>query len=316
MHQARVCVVGSLSIDTTASVTRLPKPGETVDGVSAKRSPGGKGATQAVAAARAGAEVSIIGRVGRDEEGVLIRSTLRREPIHTVGLADSWNEPTGTCYITVDERGENTSVVVPGANAQLEPGDIDEAHHQIEKAAVVLITFEIQHAAVLRAAQIAHENGVRVVLNAAPARKLDPALGALVDLLVVNLHEARVLTGYAGASEEELEACLAKLGPPAVLVTKGAAGSVLLLNGERHHIPVCDVTAVDTSGAGDIGIGALASEWASDIDSPDQGPLAMDRLPHAARVAAAAGSIAVTRRGALESAPTRPEIEAMLVKSA
>ncbi|MFT5424637.1 MAG: ribokinase [Phycisphaerales bacterium] len=311
MNQARVCVVGPLSIDTTATVKRLPKPGETVDGISAIRAPGGKGATQAVAAARAGAEVSIIGRVGRDEEGVLLRSTLRREPIHTVGLADSWNEPTGTCYITVGERGQSTSVVVAGANAQLEPGDIDEAREQIEKAAVVLITFEIQQATVLRAAQIARASGVRVVLNAAPARPIDPALGAMVDLLVINHHEARIIADYTGTSDEELEARLAKLGPPAVLMTLGAAGSVLLLNGERHHIPVWGVAAIDTSGAGDIGIGAIAAEWARESGEPDSKAPAMERLPDAARFAAAAGSIAVTRRGGRASAPPPGAIEEM-----
>lgn len=315
MNQARVCVVGSLSIDTTATVTRLPKPGETVDGISAQRAPGGKGATQAVAAARAGAEVSIIGRVGRDEEGVLIRSTLRREPINTVGLADSWNEATGTTYFTVDERGENTAVVVPGANAQLEPGDIDEARRQIENASVVLITFEIQPAAVLRAAQVAKAAGVRVVLNAAPAHPLEPGLGAMVDLLVVNQHEARVLTDAAGASDRELESRLARLGPPAVLMTLGAAGSVLLLSGERHHIPIWNVKTIDTAGAGDIGIGALASEWARESESPDAKAPAMGRLPDAARFAAAAGSISVTRRGALESAPSRDEIEKLLTQA-
>ncbi|MFG0305363.1 MAG: ribokinase [Phycisphaerales bacterium JB040] len=311
MSAGRVCVVGSLSMHTTVRVRRLPRPGESVNGIGASRGPGGKGALQAVAAARAGAQVSIIGRVGRDDDGALIRSTLRREPIHTVGLAESWDEPTGSTFVLVDQRGENAAVVVPGANGQLEPGDLEEARHTIEEASVVLVTFELPESTVTRAAQLAKASGARVVLNVAPARTIEPGLAALVDLIVVNLHEARVLAGVEDdADDRELETRLTGLGAGAVLVTRGGAGSVLLSGSQRTDVTVHDVQVVDTSGAGDVAIGALAADWAGGV--PEGATPLMEDLPRAVRFAAAAGSVAVTRSRVLESAPMRDEIDEML----
>jgi len=316
VNAGRVCVVGSLSMHTTVRVRRLPRPGEAVDGLDATRGPGGKGALQAVGAARAGAEVSIVGRVGRDDDGGLIRSTLRREPIHTVGLAESWEAATGSTFTLVDERGENAAVVVPGANGQLEPGDLEEARHTIEEASVVVVTFELPEPTVIRAAQLAKASGGRVVLNVAPARTIEPGLAALVDLIVVNQHEARVLAGVADdAGDAELERRLAGLGAGAVLLTRGAAGSVLLTATSSVEIPVHNVEVVDTSGAGDVAIGALAAEWAASVPEGAGenagGPL-MEDLERAVRFSTAAGSVAVTRTGVLASAPLRSEIEAML----
>lgn len=308
MHEARVCVVGSLNIDLTMVVERLPNPGETVIGESFARSPGGKGANQAVAAARAGATTAMIGRVGSDDHGRELRAILERERIDTVGVQARWDVPTGLADVVVDAKGENQIVVVPGANATLDPGDVQEAATRLVRASVLLMQLEVPIPAVLEAARIARDNGTRVVLNAAPEASLPQELIELVDVLVCNQHEAERIGGATG--EAEAEAALAALGIPACVITRGPRGSALLLKGERIHQPSFEVTPIDTVGAGDAFVGSLGAAWSA----TSRAAPAFEALPDVLRYASATGSLATTRRGALDAIPLRPEVEKLLAE--
>jgi ribokinase len=302
-------VVGSLNMDVTVTAPRLPRPGETLRGETMTRSPGGKGANQAVAAARVGAQVSLVGRVGRDEAGRELRAVLDRERIDTVAVGESWTDPTGMALICVEQSGENFIVAVPGANGRLQPGDIDEARGKIESASVLLVQFEVPLEAAMRAAELARGAGSRVVLNVAPARSVPADLLRMVDVAVVNLHEANVLTGRSGEPDEGLEGALRGLGLPAVVMTLGKRGAILITPDDRTHVPVFDVDVVDAVGAGDAFIGSMGAEWA--LRARGARP-EVAHLPEVLRVASAAGSLATTKRGAIASMPRRNEIDALL----
>ncbi|MEM9560599.1 MAG: ribokinase [Planctomycetota bacterium] len=310
MDEARVCVVGSLNMDMTMVVERLPVAGETVIGRSFTRGPGGKGANQAVASARAGASTAMVGRVGNDDHGRELRAILERERIDTVGVQAQWDVPTGLADVVVDARGENQIVVVSGANATLEPGDVQESAARIARASVLLVQLEVPVQAVLEAARIARAHGTRVVLNAAPATNLPTELLGLIDVLVCNQLEAETIGGAVG--EDQAEAALAQLGVAACVITRGGRGSTLLMRGERTHHASFDVTPIDTVGAGDAFVGSLGAAWSA-TGGPDSAP-SHDALPEVLRYASATGSLATTRRGALDAIPRRPEVEALLAQ--
>ena len=313
MDQPAVCVVGSLSVDLVVTCERLPRAGQTVIGTSYETFPGGKGAGQAVAAVRSGAATTVIGRVGRDHHARELRALLQRERVDTVGVAESWSAPTGTATIAIDAGGERVTFLVPGANGQLDPGFIDEARRSVLGARVLLTQLHTPMDAVHRAAERAKEGFARVILNVAPAQALPAELTPLLDVIVLNMAEARVLTGLPDAPDSDVERALAALGVPVAVLTMGPAGIVALTGGERWFVPAFPVETIDAAGAGDVFIGALGARWAE--LTPEGVTPTMDSLREALVYASAAGSLATTKRGTVASTPRREEILALMTQS-
>ncbi|MEU7055681.1 ribokinase [Streptomyces sp. NPDC046197] len=290
-----IVVLGSTNMDLVAYVEKAPQRGETVTGREFRTIPGGKGANQAIAAARAGGTVSMIGAVGNDAFGGRLRSTLEHSGVNTDHLR-TVEGPSGTAHIVVDDEGGNAIVVVPGANGtvdRLGPGD--EAH--IASADALLLQLEVPLTVVLAAAQAARRHGVRTILTPAPAGPLPGELLGAVDLLVPNEHEAAALTGRTDP-RDAARALLDQV--PEVVVTLGSAGSLYAAReAEPVTVPAPRVTAVDSTGAGDTFVGALAVALGE--GRPMREALAW---------AAAAAALSVQRAGASASMPYRPEIEA------
>ena len=292
-----VVVVGSLNLDLVVQVARHPAPGETVLGGDSARHPGGKGANQAVAAARLGRRVAMIGCVGDDDAGGVLTSVLDEHHVDTAGVRVVDGVPTGLALITVDDRAENAIVVSPGANARLSVDDVAAAAQTIAGAAVVLLQLEVPDEAVTAAARAAE--GI-VVLNPAPARPLPPALLARADVLVPNRTELALLADAEEPADLDGVAALARAldSPSAVVVTLGADGALVVEGDSVVHVPAVRVTPVDTTAAGDAFCGALADALAG-------GSNLVEAAGWASRVAA----VAVTRRGAQPSLPRRDELE-------
>ncbi|MCC5478152.1 ribokinase [Streptomyces barringtoniae] len=289
-----IVVLGSTNMDLVTYVAKAPQRGETVTGREFHTIPGGKGSNQAIAAARAGATVSMIGAVGNDAFGLRLRDTLEHSGVDTDFLR-TVEGPSGTAHIVVDDEGANSIVVIPGANGtvdHLSPGD----EGLIASADALLLQLEIPLAAVVAGAQAARRHGIRTVLTPSPARPLTPELLAATDLLVPNEYEAVTLTGRTDPREA---AALLDVVPE-VVVTLGATGSLYLARGtDPLVIPAPQVTAVDSTGAGDTFVGALAVALAE--EKPVREALSW---------AAAAAAISVQRAGASVSMPYRPEIDA------
>ena len=303
----RIVVVGSINVDLVVRVANLPRPGETVLGGRFASVPGGKGANQAVAAARAGGHTTFVARVGDDSMGHAAIEAFRGEGIETDFITVTPHAPTGVALILVDAVGENSIAVAGGANDRLSFDDIERARPAIEAADVLLLQLEVPLEAVTRAVSIAQSAGTRVILNPAPARPLPAALLARVDILTPNETEGESLAsrGYApapsAADAEALAGALLGLGPRAVILTRGAAGALVAAADDRTHVPAFSVEPLDTVAAGDVFNGCLAVMLAEGLD-----------LVAATRFAAAAAAISVTREGAQTSAPRRGEIEAFL----
>ena len=284
-----VVVVGSANLDVVARTLRLPGPGETVLGSDFAEHPGGKGLNQAVAAARAGASVAFVGAVGDDDAGRTLHSVAATEGIDVSGLSVADGVVTGRAVITVDDSGENSIVVVPGANASAHVGDLPAA-------TVVLAQLEIPVATVIAAFAVARTAGSRTVLNPAPVPVggLPDELLSLCDILVPNEHEVELLGGV-----DELLAS----GVAAVVVTQGAAGVTVTEapDATTWSVEAFEVDPVDTTGAGDAFCGALAARLAAGAD-----------LRPAVRYAAAGGALATTTAGAVPSLPHAADIERLL----
>ncbi|MFJ6994953.1 ribokinase [Streptomyces sp. NPDC003090] len=293
---ARITVLGSTNMDLVAYVPRAPRLGETVTGREFRTVPGGKGANQAVAAARAGARVSMIGAVGSDDFGTRLRDALDESGVDT-SLLRTAGGPSGTAHIVVDDEGANAIVVVPGANASV-TGITPHDEARIAASDALLLQLELPLDAVRAGAQAARRHGVRTVLTPAPAQPLPRDLLALVDLLVPNEHEAATLAGVAdprAAAEELLR------DVPEVVVTLGAAGCLYVARGaDPVTVPARRVRAVDTTAAGDTFTGALAVALGEGRPVPD-----------ALAWASAAASLSVGRAGASSSMPHRAEIDAL-----
>ncbi|WP_328428408.1 ribokinase [Streptomyces sp. NBC_00443] len=289
-----IVVLGSTNMDLVTYVEKAPQRGETVTGREFRTIPGGKGANQAIAAARAGGNVLMIGAVGNDAYGTHLRSTLEHSGVDTDDLRTA-EGPSGTAHIVVDDEGGNAIVVIPGANGTLDhlsPGD----EGVIASADTLLLQLEIPLAAVLAGAQAARRHGVRTILTPAPAQPLPDELFAAVDLLVPNEHEAATLTGRT----DPRDAAIGLLDlVPAVVVTLGALGSLYVSRGaDPVTVPAPKVNAVDSTGAGDTFVGALAVA------------LGEERPMHEALAwASAAAALSVQREGATVAMPYRPEIE-------
>ncbi|MCC3653915.1 MULTISPECIES: ribokinase [Streptomyces] len=287
-------VVGSANADLVIGVDRRPGAGETVLGSDLAVHPGGKGANQAVAAARLGARTALLARVGGDAYGRLLLDAQRAAGVDTVGVLVG-EEPTGVAVITVDAAGDNSIVVSPGANARLEPGDIRAAGSLLASARVVSAQLEIPMAAVAEAVR-SRAPGARLVLNASPPAQLPPQVLAACDPLVVNEHEAlALLAGHPAAEADEPAAWASALlsrGPRSVVITLGAAGALAADRNGVVTVPAPRVAVVDTTGAGDAFTGALA--WRLS---------AGDGLETAVRYAVRVGSAACARAGAQSSFP-------------
>jgi ribokinase len=281
-----VVVVGSANLDLVATTRRLPGPGETVLGSDFAQHPGGKGLNQAVAAARAGASVAFIAAVGDDDAGHTLRSVAEHEGVDVSGLVVAAGAATGRALITVDERGENSIVVVPGANSAARVSSLPPA-------AVVLAQLEVPVDTVIAAFKAAREAGSTTVLNPAPVPNegLPPELLALCDVVVPNEHEVELLGGVDR---------LVAGGVGAVVVTRGAAGVTVTAatDAPSRSIAAFAVDPIDTTGAGDAFCGTLACRLATGAD-----------LYSAVRSAAAAGALATTVAGAVPSLPLAAEID-------
>ncbi|WP_019634183.1 ribokinase [Actinomadura atramentaria] len=287
-----VVVVGSANADLVVRVARRPGPGETVLGSELAAHPGGKGANQAVAAARLGGRVALLGRVGDDGHAALLRDALAAAGVDAAALRTT-AAPTGVALITVAPDGENSIVVAPGANALLTPADVDPA--LLAAARVVSLQMEIPVDVVLAAARTADEGGARTVLNLSPAAEPPAPLLGLCDVLVVNEHEAAFLLPGRSAEAARDPAALLALGPRAAVVTLGADGALVAdaaTGGATAHVPAPHVPAVDTTGAGDAFTGALCLRLARG-----------DTVADAARYAVRVGAAAVRTRGAQPSYP-------------
>ncbi|HEX6293129.1 MAG TPA: ribokinase [Herpetosiphonaceae bacterium] len=297
---ASVVVVGSCNIDLVARVPRQPQRGETLTGTAFGTYLGGKGLNQAVAARRMGASVAMIGSVGADDFGTRIAQALQDEAIDATFVRASREQPTGTAVILVEEGGENSIVVIPGANGALTTAAIDQAADLIRAAKVLLLQLEVPLETTLYAAQVARAAGTTVILTPAPAQRLPAELLAATDVLVPNAIEvAHVLD--SDAPPAEAARMLLSRGCGAVVVTLGAQGALLVTPDAERSIAAFPVAAVDTVGAGDAFVGALGASLAEGHD-----------LTTALRYASAAGALAVTQEGAVPSLPLRATVERLL----
>lgn len=291
-----ILVVGSSNIDLVASVDRLPSRGETVLGYRFAQSFGGKGANQAVAAARAGADVAFLSKLGADANGRLIEQHLVAQGLSRPVLLRDDEAPTGVAMILVDRAGENQIAVVSGSNGRLSPADVRQHSGLIARARVLLVQMEIPLETVLEALRLGRECGLTTMLNPAPAAPLPSDLLRLVDILTPNETEAQALTGSADPAEAAR--ILTDRGVGTVVVTCGADGAFLTVGNDVTHIPGFLVETIDSTGAGDAFNGALACAVAEGVS-----------IKSAIERANAAGALATTGRGAQESMPTKDKIE-------
>jgi len=299
MSRPPVVVLGSVNADLVLRCTQLPQPGQTVHGRTFETLPGGKGANQAVAAARLGAPVSFIGCVGDDDFGRHARQVLAEEGIATEHLHTVADVRTGVAMIIVDDAGQNCIALAAGANAALSVAHVDAAAALIRGAALLICQLESPLDVVQHAVALAHAAGVPVLLNPAPAQALPASLLAQVDLLVPNETEAAVLAGMSAGAEFDAAAAAARLralGARSVIVTLGAAGVHVAADGIDRRLAAPVVRAVDTTGAGDTFIGAFAAARCEGAD-----------LLAAIAIAQRAAALSVTRAGTIAAMPPRDE---------
>jgi ribokinase len=302
---ARVAIVGSLNMDLVARAPRMPQPGETLAGHTFAQVPGGKGGNQAVAAARLGAQVAMVGCVGDDANGAQLRAGLEAERIDCTALETSANVPTGVALIIVDDGSQNAIVIIAGSNGEVTPATIARHEAVLAAAEVVVCQLETPPQTVEAALAAAQRLGKIVVLNPAPATGPLPSHWLpLVDYLIPNELEAATLTGLPVRSPDEAAvaaAALRKAGARNVIITLGAQGVLAALGDALPaHFAAPRVAAVDTTAAGDTFIGGFAAQLAQRTPVDD-----------AIRFAQRAAAISVTRAGAQPSIPTRTEVDAI-----
>jgi len=295
-------------MDLVVKAARIPAPGETILGGEFLMVAGGKGANQAVAAAKLGAKVFFVARLGNDLFGRKSLDNFRLEGLDTTYVSLTSDAPSGVALIAVDQAGNNAIVVAPGANARLSPDDVRRAEAEIRSAGAVVAQLEVPMATVQCVAEIAHDAGVPFLLNPAPAQWLSPSLLKVVSVLTPNESEARILTGVevvdANSARKAAEMLLST-GVKAVIVTLGSKGFLLAEGNTTELVPAMEVQAVDTTAAGDAFAGSLAVGLA-------QGQSLREAALFANRVAA----FSVTRLGAQPSMPTRSELEEFILQQA
>jgi ribokinase len=293
-------VVGSANADLVVRAPRHPKPGETILGTGFAVHRGGKGANQAVAASRAGATVVMVGRLGNDPNAAMLREGLQADAVFDRFVGNCKHDPSGTALITVDDAGENSIVVVPGANGLLRPVHVEDAAEAgvFANAKVVLAQLEVPLDTVTRAFELGRESSALNVLNAAPAQVLPSSLLAMIDVLVVNEHELSIVTGE---SDRERGIAAARSEVPWVMLTLGSAGARIVGPNVDESVDAHRIDVVDTTGAGDAFCGAFCAGVAAGL------------TPAAAMIEGnAAGALATTVAGAQPSLPTAAQIEAFL----
>ena len=301
-----VCVFGSINMDVTAYMERLPKPGETLHGREYKLGLGGKGANQAVAAQKLGSDVRFICRLGHDDFSEPARRELASYGVDLSLVRQDPNGATGIAIINVGEGGENYISLIGGSNLEMDDGDVDRARPALEAADVLLLQLEVPLAASLKAAAIVRKHGGKVILDPAPAPKdgLSAAILKSVDIITPNETEAGLILGWQPSSlEEGLKAAmeLRSRGAATAVVKLGAKGIAVTSDGVETVVPAFKVKAIDTVAAGDSFNGGLAH--ALERGSP---------LVEALRYASACGALSTTRKGASAAAPTSAEVEAFL----
>jgi ribokinase len=300
MSALRAVFIGALNMDLIVRVAQLPRPGETVTGGDLLRAPGGKGGNQAVAAARLGAAVTMLGRVGHDAFGRELRGSLRAARISVRWVHDC-ERPSGTALIFVDERGENAIAVSPGANEELLPGDVPR--RAIESADVVAAALEVPLATIEEAFRLARAVGRHTVLNAAPAQPLPRSTLELCDVVICNETELATLTGgrVEPGAENAAARSLRAFEEQIVVVTLGDRGALAVAQGDVVEQPAFEVSVVDSVGAGDAFVaGFVAGRWFE------------SGLASALSWGCAAGGLATTRHGAQPSMPTLADVQKLL----
>jgi ribokinase len=300
MQRTKILVIGSLNMDLVVHVPRVPADGETILGSEFHRYFGGKGANQAVAVARQGARTIMAGRVGADAFGRDQIASLQAEGIETDYLLVDDDHPSGVAFIVIDAQGNNRIMVIPGANGAVSPRDIEALEPVMAECSCVVIQLEIPLETVLAAVRAAHAQGAKVILNPAPAQPLPLDIYPCITVITPNESEAQLLTGIEVvdlASARQAAQVLLDRGVLAVVITLGAQGAYGLTLAGEFHIPGHQVNVVDTVAAGDTFTGALAALIGEGRS-----------LREAVEYANAAAAIAVTRRGAQPSVPTRAEV--------
>lgn len=298
---AKITVIGSSNTDMVVVTATLPKPGETLLGGKFLMNPGGKGANQAVAAARLGGDICFVAKTGNDVFGQQAKKLFENEGIDPGAIFTDDENPSGVALINVDAQGENCIAVAPGANDRLSVKDIDEAKRKITDADIILLQLEIPIETVEYAVKMAHQSGKKVILNPAPARKLPESLYGQLYLITPNETEAEVLTGINVTDESSAQIAsemFISRGTQNVIITMGSKGSYIYSGGKGRIVPAPRVKAVDTTAAGDVFNGALCVGLAEGR-----------QLDEAVEFANKAAAISVTRMGAQASAPYRREIQ-------
>lgn len=299
----RIAVVGSINLDLVLRCARFPKPGETIAAQSFGEVFGGKGANQAVSAARAGGQVAMIGRVGDDPYGDRLLGGLREAGVDCSSVARTSTCESGLAIINVDASGQNTIVIVAGANAHLVPEDIDALQPVIATSEVVLLQLEIPMETVRRVVELSRAHSTRIILDPAPAPRHFPEELFRVDLLCPNEQEAAQLSGLPAQTLPQIETCAQSLfdrGARHVVITMGGRGAFLYDEKGGRVIPPYPTEVVDTTAAGDAFAGALAVRWAE-----------CDDLEDAVRFGNAAGALAASKQGAQPSMAARSAIETL-----
>ncbi len=302
---ADIVVVGSLNADLVMRAPRFPKPGETIQGDDLATVPGGKGANQAVAAARLGAGVAMVGCVGADAFGTMLIENLKQNHVDAKRVLRDGSAATGTAIIIIDSNGENSIVLSPGANGRMKSGDV--APDALAGAKLLLLQFEIPMETVVHAARLAKERKVKVVVNPAPAHELPDELLQYADYLLPNETELALLTGKDTRDKASLEAAarsLVERGIPNVIVTLGGRGALITTRLSKRYVPPYKVRPVDTTGAGDAFIGGMAYALVN-----------RKSLKDAVQYGCACGALATTKFGAQPSLPTADEVK-HLIRSA
>ncbi len=295
-----ILVIGSLNADLVVRAPRFPKPGETISGEDLQIIPGGKGANQAVAAARQAASVAMAGRVGKDSFGPFLLNSLKSNHVNTSHVIVD-QSATGTAIIVVDSDGQNSIVLSSGANGKVSAQEINAINVD---AKILLLQLEIPMETVMHAAKWGRQKGMIVILNPAPARELPDELISSVDYLLPNETELNLLSGVPVkdiASAEQAARILLKRGAQHVIVTLGAKGALIVSSGRVKHVDAYKVNIVDTTAAGDAFIGGFASALLRGLE-----------LSEAVKYGNACGALAVTKFGAQPSLPTKEEVERLM----
>ncbi|WP_166979373.1 ribokinase [Paramicrobacterium fandaimingii] len=300
----KIAVIGSYGVGLTMRVPRMPGAGETLTGDAFEEGPGGKGSNQAIGAARLGADVSLLTAIGTDDYGRAARELWEKEGVDASGILISDDAPTMAGFIMVEPSGENRIAIAPGALDLLDASHVESFRGEIAASDIVLVSMEIPLSAVAAALRIGREEGIRTVLNPAPARPLNAELLATVDIITPNQTEARIILDLdrAPGDDEGLARLIAERVDGAVVLTRGSDGAITVENGEVGHIdPILATQVVDTTGAGDSFNAALVVSLAGGSS-----------LREAAQFAAKAGAYTVATSGVVPALPTQHDLNSTI----